>query len=279
MLEIIRRSFLAVALLGATILNAQSDDNTGKQVEIITSYGTLVVLLYDKTPEHRDNFLKLVEDGFYTDLLFHRVINDFMVQGGDPESKDAAEGTKLGQGGPGYTIPAEIFSGYYHKKGALAAARQGDQVNPEKHSSGSQFYIVDGKTYSKTDLDRLEQRRRMMYYKGKMNAYLADSTHKEDKERFVALNTAKDAEGMNTFSHELEEKIDLLEGTKPNFSYSEDQINTYSFEGGTPHLDGDYTVFGEVISGYELIDQLASVETDASGRPFVDIKMTLRVIK
>lgn len=278
MLKIIRRSFLAIALLGTSTLNAQGDEIASKQVEIITSYGTMVVLLYDKTPEHRDNFLKLVDSGFYNGLLFHRVINNFMVQGGDPDSKGAAEGAKLGQGGPGYTVPAEIYSGYYHKKGALAAARQGDQANPEKRSSGSQFYIVDGKTYSKADLDRLEQRKHMLYYKAKMNAYLADTSNKVDLDRFVALSTAKNTDGMSDFNHELEEKIDLQEGTQPNFSYSEDQINTYSFEGGTPHLDGDYTVFGEVISGYELIDQLASVETDAAGRPLVDIKMTLRVI-
>jgi len=278
MLKIIRRSFLIITLLGTTILNAQSDEVIGKQVEIITSYGTMVVLLYDKTPEHRDNFLKLVDDGFYNGLLFHRVINDFMIQGGDPASKNAEAGVKLGNGGPGYTISAEINHGYYHKKGALAAARQGDQTNPEKRSSGSQFYIVAGKTYSADDLERLEQRKLMLYYKGKMNAYLADPDHKEDRDRFVALNTTQDTQGLNTFNKELKEKIDLLEGSVPDFSFNENQINTYAVEGGTPHLDGDYTVFGEVLSGYELIDQLASVETDSSGRPVIDIKMTLRVI-
>lgn len=190
--------------------------------------GRMVVALYNETPEHRDNFLKLVQEGFYDSLLFHRVIPGFMVQGGDPESRSAAPGQMLGNGGPGYTVPAEIVPGLVHTKGALAAARQGDQVNPEKRSSGSQFYLVQGKPFQPNELDMVAQR----------------------ASRY---------------------------GTP--VTYSEEQKETYATEGGAPHLDGSYTVFGEVVEGLDVIDRIAAVQRDGRDRPVSDVRMFMRVLE
>jgi peptidyl-prolyl cis-trans isomerase B (cyclophilin B) len=189
------------------------------------------VLLYDETPLHRDNFLKLVDEKYYDGTLFHRVIKDFMIQGGDPDSKNAAPGAMLGSGGPGYTLPAEILPQLYHKKGALAAARQGDNVNPERRSSGSQFYIVQGRTFDLSTMTQME----------------------------ASLNR----------------------GVAPGkeFKYSEQAIKDYTNIGGTPHLDGQYTVFGEVIKGLEIVDKIAVIAADGRSRPKEDVKMTVTRIK
>jgi len=189
-----------------------------------TNYGNMTIRLYDETPKHRDNFIKLAETGFYDDILFHRVIDGFMIQGGDPESKNASSNQRLGSGGPGYTLPAEFNAEYVHVRGALAAARQGDAVNPQKRSSGSQFYIVDGR---------------------KVN---------ED----VIKN------------NEIKKGID----------YTEKDEKKYMEEGGTPFLDMEYTVFGIVEKGLDVIDKIASVRTGAADRPKEDVKiLKVRVIK
>lgn len=198
------------------------NQTTQQMVKISTSYGDMTVKLYNETPQHRDNFIKLAKEGYYNDLLFHRVITDFMIQGGDPDSKNAPAGKMLGQGGPNYTIPAEFRSNLYHKKGALAAARQADQVNPTKASSGSQFYIVQGKKWTDSELKQIE-----MNY------------------------------GMQ---------------------FTEEQKNTYKTIGGTPFLDNNYTVFGEVVEGLDVIDKIAAVAKDANDRPKTDIKMTVTVV-
>lgn len=192
-------------------------------VDITTDYGVVRIKLYDETPKHRDNFLKLVKEGFYDGLLFHRVINGFMIQGGDPQSKNAAPGAMLGNGGPGYTIPAEFNPALFHKKGALAAARMGDQVNPNKESSGSQFYIVQGKPASEQELTMTQQR--------------------------------------------------------INITYTPEQRQTYTTVGGTPFLDMGYTVFGEVVSGMEVIDKIAAVQTQPGDRPVQDVKMTMKIVE
>ncbi len=185
---------------------------------IETDMGTMTVKLYDSTPQHRDNFKKLVKDGYYDDLLFHRVINGFMIQGGDPDSKGAPANKRLGSGGPGYTIPAEI--GAAHFKGALAAARTGGPSNPEKRSSGSQFYIVHGKATSDTDLQR--------------------------------------------------------QASQKNITYTEEQKARYKKDGGAIFLDGDYTVFGEVVEGLDVIDKIAVTQTAPGDRPLKDVKMKVR---
>jgi cyclophilin family peptidyl-prolyl cis-trans isomerase len=201
---------------------------TGVKVKITTTQGEMIVLLYDETPLHRDNFIKLVESGYYNDLLFHRCIRNFMIQGGDPNSRGAAQGKQLGIGGPGYTVDAEFNSKYIHKKGALAAARQGDAVNPMKKSSGSQFYIVQGSVYNEAQLEQYQ--------------------------RYVLQKN-------------------------PDFAYTEEQKNIYKTIGGTPQLDMDYTVFGEVIQGLEVIDAIAAQPTAMGDRPATDVKMTMEIIK
>lgn len=192
------------------------------KVRIETPYGDMVVKLYDETPKHRDNFIKLVKEGFYDNLLFHRVIENFMIQGGDPDSKGAPAGKMLGVGDVGYTVPAEFVKGLYHKKGALSAARQGDAVNPAKASSGCQFYIVQGQVYPQEMFAMFESR---------------------------------------------------------GFKLNDEQKQLYSTVGGTPHLDGDYTVFGEVIEGLDVIDKIAAVQTDRADRPVEDVWMKMRIEK
>lgn len=191
-------------------------------VKIETDYGVMKVQLFNETPKHRDNFLKLVKEGFYDGLLFHRVIKGFMIQGGDPTSKNARPGYPLGSGNLGYTVPAEFVPDLIHRKGALAAARQGDQVNPTKASSASQFYIVQGNVWDERGFQMIEQR----------------------------------------FGRKLTEK----------------QRQVYSTVGGTPHLDGDYTVFGQVVEGLDVIDKIAAVQCGVGDRPVADIKMKISVV-
>lgn len=192
-------------------------------VRIETPYGTMIAELYENTPKHRDNFVKLSDEGFFNDLLFHRVINGFMIQGGDPGSRGADMSVPLGGGGPGYQIDAEMRPEYAHIKGALAAARTGDQVNPMRKSSGSQFYIVQGKAVSENNLKQIEAR------------------HGE--------------------------------------TYSEETILQYEEVGGVPFLDQQYTVFGQVIEGLDVIDQIAAVQTNGSDRPLENITMKITLIK
>lgn len=192
-------------------------------IEITTDYGVIMAELYDATPQHRDNFLKLSEEGYFDSLLFHRVIEGFMIQGGDPNSKNAAPGVSLGSGGPGYQIPAEFVDSLVHIRGAIAAARTGDGVNPERKSSGSQFYIVHGSPVDDAMLDMLEKRK--------------------------------------------------------GFKYTPEERAAYLEYGGAPFLDRDYTVFGQVISGFEVIDQIAKVPKDARDRPKQDVRMTIKVIR
>ena len=217
---------LACSQTGTGNSSATNQDNgqsSEPMVKISTEYGDMVVKLYNETPAHRDNFLKLAEEGYYDGTLFHRVISQFMIQGGDPNSKEAVEGQPLGSGGPGYTLPAEIMPGLIHKKGALAAARTGDQVNPERRSSGSQFYIVQGRVFNAQDFEMVEQRM--------------------------------------------------------GISLTEQQKQVYSTLGGVPHLDNAYTVFGEVVSGLDVIDKIAAVQTAPGDRPVKDVPMTVTLIK
>lgn len=193
------------------------------RVEFQTTMGTFVVTLFNETPLHRDNFLKLVREGYYDGLLFHRVIRDFMVQTGDPDSREAPAGKRLGEGGPGYTLPAEIDPFLYHWRGAVAAAREPDNVNPERRSSGSQFYIVWGKVQTPEDLS--------------------------------AVNEV------------------IKENTNGTTEITPERYQVYRSQGGTPHLDGQYTVFGEVTSGLKVIKKMQAVRTDRNDRPLEDVRI------
>lgn len=252
-------------------VNAQEKET---MVVLTTEYGTMKIKLYNETPQHRDNFIKLINQGFYNDLLFHRIIKDFMIQGGDPDSKNAPASKQLGAGDVGYTIPAEfVYPKYYHKKGALAAARQGDQVNPEKRSSGCQFYIVQGKVMSEVEIGQMEKN---MLNKAKQNRFyqMADERSAEIQK----LRSAQDQEGLMKLQNEL---IALLEKEfeNVNMTMPEQMKKDYMTIGGTPFLDNEYTVFGEVVEGLEVIDAIAAVETMPGDRPKKDLKMKIEIIK
>lgn len=214
------------AMVSCAAQNPKTQENMQEKkyyVLIETNMGNMTVELYNETPKHRDNFLKLVKEGFYDGLIFHRVINNFMIQGGDPNSKNAAPGTMLGNGTLGYTVPAEFVHGLIHKKGALAAARQGDQVNPTKASSSCQFYIVQGNVW------------------------------KADQLQMMAAQMGR--------------------------TFDQQQIDVYTTVGGTPHLDYDYTVFGQVIDGLDVIDKIAAVRCGRGDRPIEDVTMKMTVVE
>ena len=248
--------------------SAKTNDNQMTKVELQTSLGNIVVELYNETPQHRDNFIKLVKEGYYDGVLFHRVIKDFMIQTGDGNSKTAGPNDMLGDGDPGYTIPAEfVYPKYFHKRGALAAARTGDQVNPERSSSGSQFYIVTGKVYGSDELKMMTQRMADMR---KQDIFRRLVT--ENHERIQALQQTQDQAGIQELQNELIQLTEA-EAAKAPFSLTDEQLNAYTSVGGTPHLDGQYTVFGEVIEGMDVVDKIQNVETGSADRPTTDVKI------
>jgi len=223
MKKIILMVFSVIVCFNLSLMSQTKTQQKVVKFIIHTDLGDMKGILYNETPKHRDNFVKLTKSGFFDGLLFHRVISGFMIQGGDPDSKNAKPGQQLGSGGPGYTVPAEFNKEFIHKKGALSAARQADQVNPTKASSGSQFYIVQGQKYDENTL-------KMMSARSKMN-------------------------------------------------YTEEQRKTYSTIGGTPHLDGAYTVFGEVVDGFDVIDRIAATKTGPGDVPVQPMTMTIEILK
>ena len=241
------------------------------KVRIQTMLGDIVVRLFDETPLHRDNFVKLVKEGYYDGTLFHRVIKDFMVQGGDPDSKGAPAGKMLGMGGPGYTIEAEIKDSLFHKRGALAAARQGDQVNPERRSSGSQFYIVWGQVYSEGQLRQFSNQLRMQRVQNAFNALAA-----EHRSEIMQMRKERNRAGLQELQDELVAEAEKRVGS---VGLSDEQIQVYSTVGGTPHLDGQYTVFGEVEEGLDVVEMIQGTATGRGDRPVDDIEMRASVIE
>jgi peptidyl-prolyl cis-trans isomerase B (cyclophilin B) len=231
------------------------------------------VRLYDETPQHRDNFVKLAKEGYYDGTLFHRVIKDFMIQGGDPDSKGAPAGKMLGVGGPDYTIDAEIKSGLYHKRGALAAARQGDEVNPERRSSGSQFYIVWGQVYNEGQLRQFSKQMEMQQMQAVFNA-LAKEHHDEIMQMRRERNRAGLQELQEKLAAEAEAQV-KAQGA----GMTDEQRAIYSTVGGTPHLDGQYTVFGEVEEGLDIVEMIQQSKTARGDRPVDDIEMRVVVME
>lgn len=243
-------------------------DTTSVKVEVETSVGPFTVLLYGDTPKHRDNFVKLVKEGYYNGTLFHRVINEFMVQAGDPDSKTAKPGQALGSGGPDYTIEAEIvYPKHFHKRGALAAARQGDQVNPLKASSGSQFYIVTGKKVTDGEMKQMESYLENSALQTRF-AQLAQSHMTEVRE----MQQKGDQAGLEKLQNQLIEEAKQYVAEHP-VNITDEMKEAYKTVGGTPHLDNAYTVFGEVISGMGTIDKIEKVQTDGMDRPKDDIRI------
>lgn len=255
--------------------NKKNMEQTTPQVRISTNYGDIVVRLYDETPEHRDNFLKLAREGYYDSTLFHRVIKDFMIQGGDPESKGAPAGQQLGSGGPNYTLPAEfVYPQYFHKRGVLSAARQGDQVNPERRSSGSQFYIVWGKKYTESELKQMAKQ-----LDGQRGQQIFNGLAAQHRDSIQAMYQSGDRKGLMELQNRLVAETDKILKETPGFSFTPEQIETYTTLGGTPHLDNQYTVFGEVVSGLEVVEKIQSVATGRGDRPKEDVVMTVTVME
>ena len=243
-----------------------------KKVKIQTMLGDIVIRLYDETPIHRDNFVKLVKEGYYDGTLFHRVIKDFMIQGGDPDSKGAPAGKMLGIGGPDYTLEAEIKDGLFHKRGALAAARQGDEVNPDRRSSGSQFYIVWGQVYNEGQLRQFSRQLKMQHTQA-VFSQLA-SAHREE---ILQMRRERNRAGLQ----ELQDKL-AAEAEKQAADYTwltEEQQIIYSTIGGTPHLDRQYTVFGEVEDGLDVVEMIQGSATGQGDRPVDDIEMRMTIIE
>ena len=244
-------------------------ENNKTRVRIKTSMGDIVVRLYDETPKHRDNFVKLAKEAYFDGTLFHRVIRDFMIQGGDPDSKGAPAGKNLGTGGPDYTIPAEfVFPKLYHKRGALSAARTGDEVNPNRESSGSQFYIVWGKTYKPAELKQMERQLAMQQEQSVFNQLVADN-----KAKIMELRRNRDRAGLQELQDDLIASTKAICAEKGLPKFTDEQVESYTTVGGTPFLDNQYTVFGEVEEGLEIVGKIQEVETGRNDRPKDDVVM------
>ena len=261
-------SILAIS----TLLVTGCAQKTDHLVTIKTKYGDMVAILYDETPKHKENFIKLASQHYYDSLLFHRVIEGFMIQGGDPDSKKAATGQRLGNGGPGYTIPAEFNASLIHEKGALAAARLGDAMNPDRASSGSQFYIVHGTKHTeeqlKVDPEKFNRALQQFFQKPE-NAHYRDSINTFIQNR--------DEPGFKAYLDKLRPVVEKQLGSSVEKDISPETLKKYSTVGGTPMLDGQYTVFGKVIGGLEVIDKIAAASRDQFERPVEDIRMVVTV--
>lgn len=234
-----------------------------------TTYGNIKVKLYPETVKHRDNFLKLVNEGFYNGVLFHRIIANFMIQAGDPASKTANAGASLGSGDVGYTIPAEfVYPQYYHKRGALAAARQGDEINPKKASSGCQFYIVLGNNYTDNQLDSIDKSNEQKL-EGKLFQEVVNTKQDEVKQYRLERSQPK----LDALRDSILVEVHTKMKSYPTYKLTQQQRTDYKTVGGTPHLDGDYTVFGEVVEGMDIVDKISKAKTGRNDRPVEDIKV------
>lgn len=272
--------FLFLTLILSPSLAAKEKKKKRKKelVLVETNFGNMKLKLYDETPLHKENFLKLVEEGNYDSSLFHRVIKDFMIQGGDPDSKKAVKGQELGNGGLGYTLQAEFIDSLFHKRGALAAARMGDDVNPNKESSSCQFYIVHGRKFTETDLQMLEKQINNNRKNALYQSFFDNAENSEFKKRLLESQRNGNQEAYQGLLKEIQPEIDeRFENEK--FSFTKAQIEAYTSIGGAPHLDGTYTVFGELIEGFDVLDKIANQPCDTRNRPLEDIRLQMKLVK
>ena len=267
---------ICLAFIALTACNAGSKRQTNHHMEnekrtlvkLETTMGNITVALYNETPKHRDNFIKLVKEGVYDSTLFHRVIKQFMIQAGDPDSKNASDTAMLGSGDVGYTIPAEFNPKFFHKKGVLAAARQGDDVNPEKASSGCQFYIVTGRKFTEPQLLGMENK-----INEQREEALFDSLARQHMKEIYKMRKAGDNAGLLELQDTLEAQARELADKEEKFRFTPEQIKAYSTIGGAPHLVGSYTVFGEVTEGMEVVDNIEIAKTNRADRPIENIRI------
>lgn len=267
---------ICLAFIALTACSAGSKKQTNHHMEnekrtlvkLETTMGNITVVLYNETPKHRDNFIKLVKEGVYDSTLFHRVIKQFMIQAGDPDSKNASDTAMLGSGDVGYTIPAEFNPKFFHKKGVLAAARQGDDVNPEKASSGCQFYIVTGRKFTEPQLLGMENK-----INEQREEALFDSLARQHMKEIYKMRKAGDNAGLLELQDTLEAQARELADKEEKFRFTPEQIKAYSTVGGAPHLDGSYTVFGEVTEGMEVVENIEIAKTNRADRPVENIRI------
>ncbi len=267
---------ICLAFIALTACNAGSKRQTNHHMEnekrtlvkLETTMGNITVALYNETTKHRDNFIKLVKEGVYDSTLFHRVIKQFMIQAGDPDSKNASDTAMLGSGDVGYTIPAEFNPKFFHKKGVLAAARQGDDVNPEKASSGCQFYIVTGRKFTEPQLLGMENK-----INEQREEALFDSLARQHMKEIYKMRKAGDNAGLLELQDTLEAQARELADKEEKFRFTPEQIKAYSTIGGAPHLDGSYTVFGEVTEGMEVVNNIEIAKTNRADRPIENIRI------
>lgn len=265
------RSFsIIVTSIFLAVFHLKTIAVTPVKIAMVTDFGTIKIQLYDQTPLHRDNFIKLIKDHYYDSLLFHRVIEHFMIQGGDPDSKNAKPEILLGDGGPDYTIPAELNKQLFHKKGVLAAARNSDLENPTRASSASQFYIVQGKVFSDSLL-KIQAARitKSIIFKNVIN-------RPENKQLLIdyqRYNKAQLMDSVKYISDIINQQVEKELPTAIPYQFSAEQLKAYTTIGGTPHLDNNYTVFGEVYEGLEIVDLIAAQPVDKNDRPFKDIRI------
>lgn len=256
------------------LITSCAQDKKDFVVTIKTQYGDMVAILYDETPKHKANFIKLAKEHYFDSLLFHRVIQGFMIQGGDPDSKKAPQGRQLGNGGPGYTIEAEFVPSLFHEKGALSAARQSDGVNPLKASSGSQFYIVQGTVLTPADVANFKYDQMQL-----MTGLRKMFEDPANKPLLDSLNQLYYAGDMNAYQQRLfalAPRVEKETGLKVMKDIPEARINAYTTVGGAPHLDDQYTVFGKVIKGLDVVDKIAAVPSssqETGNRPFEDVRI------
>jgi cyclophilin family peptidyl-prolyl cis-trans isomerase len=273
------RSIILSLSLVLVIKTSFSQTFSKETILISTSFGNMKIKLFNETPQHRDNFLKLVKEHFYDSLLFHRVIEGFMIQGGDPDSKHAEPAKFLGDGDLKYTIPAEFVPSLCHKKGMLCAARNGDDVNPEKASSACQFYIVQGKVRTDEDLASYEKR----INKTLITKLKEDVLNKQEnatlKEKISVAKKDQNNDSLMVYFKSLNKLVDEEFVKVPHYSFPPEHRTIYKTIGGTPHLDSQYTIFGEVIEGLDVIDKIAAVGKNKDDRPLIDIRMTISIIE
>lgn len=265
----LKRAFVINILLILISCSAPGG-NENTSVLMKTTLGDIKLKLYDETPIHRDNFIKLVESGFYDGISFHRVIENFMIQAGDPATRDIKEG--LHDSLSTYTIPAEFRPELFHRKGVLAAAREGNEVNPEMRSSGTQFYIVQGTKLTDSEIDEMEQRMNSNLKQAVFNKFLKQVTDSSmSSEKPLTSGEIQEIASMKMF--------DYLNSNK-DFKVPADHRDVYRTTGGVPRLDGTYTVFGEVTEGLDVVDKIAAVETSSSDKPLTDVKIIkMRIVK
>ena len=274
----IKKLFFATVLLTAVLLTGGCEKAPADaDVKISTDYGVIYVKLYNETPKHKENFMKLAGEGFFDETTFHRVIKEFMVQGGDPNTKNNSG--PAGQGGPGYTLPREILPQFFHKKGAVAAARMPDQANPTWESSGSQFYLVVGKKFTDEEMDQMEQQAAMMIESHVSAQWQADP--KNGWVRTVDLQAlqASNPDSFAIVDGRIKQEYGDFRKAWPTFKLTPEQREVYRTVGGTPFLDATYTVFGEVVGGMEVLDEIAKVQTQPGDVPVKEIKMTVKTLK